>query len=125
MCRLIRPKTSRESSLVGQAQDIVYVRDGIANSKIVLVFLTRGALRRNWVQFEIREAMRLHKRIAIVHETSKYHHGIADLNAEKRGLPKDIQHLFDVYEFEEHERSLAKREIMWKKLFTQLGLPLL
>jgi hypothetical protein len=46
---------------------------------------------------EVREALRLRKRILLLHEEDPRHHAV-DFQAERESAPEDLKHLFDEYE---------------------------
>ena len=47
------------------------MRSGIEKSGALLLFLSKGVLRRPFVQFEVRTAKELGKQIILVHESDK------------------------------------------------------
>ena len=50
------------------------MKEGVALSEVFLLFLSKDVLTRPFVQFELSEALRLHKKILFVHEIDDKHH---------------------------------------------------
>ena len=73
------------------------MRSGIEKSGALLLFLSKGVLRRPFVQFEIRTAKELGKQIILVHESDK-RHAPFDFVQDRSDAPSDLLHLLDDYE---------------------------
>ena len=50
------------------------MKEGVALSEVFLLFLSNDVLTRPFVQYELSEALRLHKKILFVHEIDDKHH---------------------------------------------------
>ena len=71
------------------------MRRGIENSVTFCLFLSKGVLQREFVQYEIQMAIALKKKIVLVHETDP-RHGSFDFGAdERKGVPEGILKLLE------------------------------
>jgi len=77
------------------------MKKGVEKSLVFMLFLTKGAIARTWVQMEVLHAISLKKPIILVHETDKRHGGDADFYA-----------LFNAEEHLNHLNIVSKAEIL-------------
>ena len=68
---------------------------GIAQSAALLLVLTKGALERPFVHFELRTAVLLRKKIIMVHEDDHRRPSFASFDEYFRGCPADLRFLKD------------------------------
>lgn len=69
--------------------------EGVRGSRVFLLFLTQGVLKRPWVQFEVREALRLGKPVVLVEETDPRHHAAGAFNDYLAECPEDMRPIFN------------------------------
>ncbi|XRB25061.1 TIR domain-containing protein [Pseudoscourfieldia marina] len=77
------------------------MKKGVEKSLVFMLFLTKGAIARTWVQMEVLHAISLKKPIILVNETDKRHGGDADFYA-----------LFNAEEHLNHLNIVSKAEIL-------------
>ena len=76
------------------------MKKGVEKSLVFMLFLTKGAIARTWVQMEVLHAISLKKPIILVHETDKRHGG------------DDFPLLFNAEEYLSHLNIAGKAEIL-------------
>lgn len=92
------------------------MKEGVANSAIFLLFLSAGCLQRDFVQLEIREAIRLEKPVMLLHETDT-RHGAFNFQEELAQAPEDIQEVVRNTESLPWRRRGYEREAMFDQIF--------
>ena len=99
------------SWLDNKARDLTKqgMQEGVAKTNCFLLFLSKGAMARPYVQFELRTAIKLQKHIVLVHETEGAH-GKFDFASEKAAAPADLRAVLDdtesiAYRRRDHERN--------------------
>ena len=76
------------------------MKKGVEKSLVFMLFVTKGAIARTWVQMEVLHAISLKKPIILVHETDKRHGG------------DDFPLLFNAEEYLSHLNIAGKAEIL-------------
>ena len=88
---------------------------GVAQSDIFLLFLSAGVLSRPFVQYELRQAKSLNKRIVTVYETDE-RHGRLDFASEKSSCPEDLQFVLADIEAIPYRRRKYERQAMMEQV---------
>jgi hypothetical protein len=93
---------------------------GVAESDIFLLFLSSGVLSRPFVQYELRQAKSLNKRIVTVYETDE-RHGQLDFASEKINCPEDLQFVLADIEAIPYRRRKYERQAMMEQVRRYAG----
>eukprot|EP00935_MAST-01C_sp_MAST-1C-sp1_P000185 g185.t1 len=96
------------------------MREGVAKTGCFLLFLSRGVMARPYVQYELRTAIELGKKIVLVHETESVH-GRFEFAAEKATAPADLAKVLDDHESIAYRRRDHEREAMLQKVVSISG----
>ena len=72
--------------------------EGVRSSQVFLLFLSEGVLTRPFVLFEIESALKLGKRVMLIHETDGRHGPFVFGGPEAQGAPESIQQLLNTHE---------------------------
>ena len=91
------------------------MQEGVAKANCFLLFLSKGTMARPYVQFELRTAIELGKKIVLVHETEGAH-GKFDFASEKAATPEDLRAVLDDYESVAYRRRDHERNAMLMKV---------
>jgi hypothetical protein len=97
------------------------MESNIIKSKKILVFLSKGVFQSEWVQFEVRTAIKLNKPILFVHETNAKREGFEEIYDIKANTPTDLQYLFKDVESIGFERRSYLVEGMMKELTRRIN----
>eukprot|EP00935_MAST-01C_sp_MAST-1C-sp1_P002075 g2075.t1 len=97
------------------------MRAGIQRSQCCIIFLSDGVMGREFVQLELREAVRLEKPIVLVHEEDA-RHGRFDFAKEKAAAPDDLRFVFDRHESIPYRRRDWERRAMLTTIINRGGL---
>jgi hypothetical protein len=93
---------------------------GIAEADQFVLFLTDQCITRPFVQNEIREAVRLDRKILLVHEQDPRHNAV-DFSLERGRAPDDLKFLFDNIESIPWRRREFERQAMIQELLRRVG----
>jgi hypothetical protein len=93
---------------------------GIEQADQFVLFLTDQCLTRPFVQNEIREAVRLDRKILLIHEQDPRHDAV-DFGLERGRAPDDLKFLFDDIESIPWRRRAFERQAMLQELLRRAG----
>ena len=96
------------------------MQEGVKQSDVFVLFLSRGTMSRPYVHLEIREALELGKRIILLHETDGRFNP-CDFGEERAAAPDDLKHLFDDHESLPFARRDYARRAMLAEMMKRAG----
>jgi hypothetical protein len=99
------------------------MEEGVANSRNVLIFLSKGIMGRPFCQMEQRWGKKYNCKFVGVVELDP-RHDPADFAEEKAAAPPDLQHLLDDVEFETYQRRNHLVDAMMTKIMGDGGVQL-
>eukprot|EP01047_Picozoa_sp_COSAG01_P041632 COSAG01_NODE_3585_length_5907_cov_21.750689_3_plen_496_part_00 len=98
------------------------MEEGVANSRNVLIFLSKGIMGRPFCQMEQRWGKKYNCRfVGVVEQDTR--HDPADFAEEKAAAPPDLKHLLDDVEFETYQRRQHLVDAMMTKIMSDGGIP--
>jgi hypothetical protein len=98
------------------------MEEGVANSRNVLIFLSKGIMGRPFCQMEQRWGKKYNCNfVGVVEQDTR--HDPADFAEEKAAAPPDLKHLLDDVEFETYQRRQHLVDAMMIKIMSDGGIP--
>eukprot|EP00935_MAST-01C_sp_MAST-1C-sp1_P002154 g2154.t1 len=97
------------------------MRKGIEQAAAFVLFLSEGALNRPYVQYEIRQAMKLKKPMVLIHESDSRKSGEYDFDVEREKAPSDLAELLDSHESLAFRRRGYERDALLQTVIRRAG----